>query len=211
MPRSRRYRRYGRRNRRYGRRRTYGTRRFKKGVRRTVYQMAECKQASYNITFPHTGSVIYVPLTPDVNQGSGDGQRIGNVIRARNFQVKININSTPGNISAVRVFIVWPRKLSFGDAVNLINNTNFPNVGLVDQDNWIVWYDKIHFLQQPAVYGRSQTRRLVFNKRFFAKLEYRTGTAVAPNKSPYIIFNCPYVSTQLYTVEGYCKMSYKDI
>lgn len=206
------------------RRRPYGRNRtsFRKKVRRTLLQAAEQKQASSNFDLGLSNfyKTSFAPVT--IPQGPGDNQRIGNAIMARNWQLKVNFQANTvqnpagdGNgLYQMRFLIVWARKLSVNDAISAIGLTAFPLTSMIDQDNWIVWYDKtFNFAFNGTIHPNvRQYHRIVFNKKFFCKLEFANAAATIPTKLPYIIIvtNHPTGAFE-WRIQGYCKLSYKDI
>lgn len=190
---------------------------FRKRVRRVLFQTSELKQTVSTLGTELVSDITSNAFITSIPQGPGDNQRIGNQIRARNFQAKFNLDlsATTGNeddMKYVRVYIVWPRKLSSNDAANLITTANFPLQGMPDQDNWIYWYDKTFRMQMNAVNGTTKGVRVVFNKRFYPKLEFTNSGAVIPNKIPFVIWvwNSNAIDFSL-NLAGFLKVTYKDI
>lgn len=210
--------------RRYGRTRPVRRYRktFRKKVRRVILQNAELKQAVTNLNEDVAIDYQRWDLGPAIAQGPGDNQRIGNNIMSKNFQVKcffrpFDVQNPIGDVNQVgycRVYIVWPRTFSRPQAISNLNSTNFPLFGMMDQDNWIVWYDRAfsltshpeRFPTTPLLY------RMNFNKKFFCKLEFPTSSETLANKTPWMIIVHNFANTTFrLTVRGYIKMSYKDV
>lgn len=194
---------------------------FGKKVRRTLLKAAELKQATS--TFNLNASNFYKTTLAPVNipQGAGDNQRVGNVIMSRNWQLKLNFlaqavqNPTPNDgIYRMRVVIVWPRKFSTTDAANAIGLSSFPLETMIDPDNWIIWYDKTFFFTfnnqiHPAT---KQTCRIVFNKRFYSRLDFGSSASTVPTKLPYLVWITDHPVTGFnWVATGYVKLSYKDV
>lgn len=195
---------------------------FRKKVKRVIYRMAELKNASGTIATTAGSNLWYYKFCPDIPQGAGDNNRVGNVIFTRNFQMKVTVSmasvqnpvGNPNIITQVRMFIVWPRKLSDLDAVTALTSANFPLTGMIDQDNWIVWRDMSFFMtSNTAINQRTdQVKRVVFNKRFPAKSIFDNSAAVKPEKMPYIIWRTDHaILDNNFNVNGYLKITYKDI
>lgn len=215
MP-KRRFRRRGRRTPRY----RYRGRvvRFRKAVKRTVFRMAELKNASRTLDGTVADHVVWYRLTPSISQGAGDNQRIGNKIFSRYYTCKffllINPITATTHWKTVRIYIVWPRRASANDAEALITAANFPVSQLPDQDNWIYWRDNQFVLTDGTINGAGVYFRKYFSfyKRFGCTLEYASGVEVQPMKRPYLIVSHNYDPTNvLVQLGGYVKMTYKDI
>lgn len=195
---------------------------FRKRVRKAQLQNSELKQANTQVNAAVSSGFQYYNMSPNIPQGAGDNERIGNEIMSRNFQIKCRINARikqnpvgPGtsNIWA-RILIVYPRKYSNVEAQNFITALNFPGLGLIDQDNWIVWYDKWVTLNPNSdfYHGYPKTLCFKFNKRFYSKMIFGRGASVQPEKGPWMIINHDSTPTdQELTFQGYFKLSYKDI
>nr|QKI29015.1 Cap [Kummerowia striata CRESS virus] len=205
-------RRYGRSSKRYFR----PSRTFRKKTRRVIYGMSELKQVSTSITANINTGFSFIRFMPQVTQGPGDNQRIGNRIRARYFTMKVEVgvdgSAAPGAYS-VRLYIVWPRKLSDNDAQSVMTSINFPLETMPDQDRWIFWKDYKFSLSNTGIYGSPKERNLTFYKRYPVGLSFGGASNVYPEKMPYIIWNtdAPGTATGLVTIRGYIKVSYKDI
>lgn len=214
-----------RRRRRFGLRRRYFRRTrtsFRAKVRRTLYQTAELKQGAslFALNSSNFYKTTFAPVS--IAQGPGDNQRIGNVIRARNWQLKLNFLATSiqnpvgsgDGVYQMRLMIVWPRKFSTDTAAAAITDTTFPLFNMIDQDNWIIWYDKtFNFCYNGEVHPKvTQYVRVVFNKRFYAKLEFAQSSATIPTKLPHIVWHTNHPQFAFnWKVDGYVKVSYKDI
>lgn len=137
---------------------------------------------------------------------------------SRNFQLKFWLNIIPKGLPQdpiifyVRIYIVWPRQFSRTNAIGALTNANFPLIGMVDQDNWIIWKDQSYTVStSPGSTMALQSRYITFNKRFFCSLEYPTGTENLATKTPWmIIVHNVNVDNYDLRVQGYQKMSYKD-
>lgn len=141
---------------------------------------------------------------------------------SRNFQTKIVLNARVaqnpiGNSDSniwVRVYIIYPRKFSNVEAINYINNINFPLLGMCDQDNWIIWYDKWFMLSSNQQINNltPKTKRIVFNKRFYSRMLFANSSANQPEKGPFMIIVTDHsITANTITVQGYSKLSYKDV
>lgn len=196
---------------------------FRKKVKRTLLQTAELKNASTTIANQYVNvNYTRLNLTPSIPQGAGDNERVGNKIMSRNYQVKLHFllgaaQNPPGDVRGlryVRVYIVWPRKLSNVEAINYLNAGNFPLFGLMDQDNWIVWYDRSFTIAYDSDANPTYRKdfRIIFNKRFYAGLEYVNAVSVQAVKGPWmiVVHNIDVVTNTL-IMNGYNKLTYKDI
>lgn len=192
---------------------------FKKKVRSSVYQMAELKQGVRDIpSFAVTNVCTVLNLTPDITVGAADNQRIGNKIFGRYFTVNIEFiflkrdewQSIAGY--TLRMYIVWPRKLSYNDAITQATSTNFPVDGMPDQDNWIYWMDRKWTMSAGEIFGSPAAKNIKFYKRFPCLYEFSNSTAAIPTKCPLLIIASDYNPLiQTVQVVGYTKLSYKDI
>jgi hypothetical protein len=208
-------RRFRRRIKRRGSTRTY-RKTFGRKVKSVLYQTAELKQQSNNIGQTLPANILRINMAPTIVQGSGDNQRIGNTIMARNWQIKLwyELFGNSSVLTRFRVFIVWPRKLSRSEAISQITTTNFPLYGMIDQDNWIVWHDRSYQITATPVNNPTinQLIRWEFNKRFPAKLEYKNAGEDTPTKEPwFIIVHDNNILLNNFNITGYIKLSYKDI
>lgn len=195
---------------------------FKKRVRKVMYQLSELKQATLNLSGSVNTGTQYFNMSPNIPQGPGDDERVGNEIMSKNYQLKFRLNSrikqNPVGAGTqniwVRILIVYPRKLSNVEATNFINATNFPLNGLIDQDNWIVWMDRWLMLNptQDFYRGSPKTATVIFNKRFYSKMLFGRYSSVQVEKGPFLIIcNDAIVTDQELTISGYGKLSYKDV
>lgn len=171
-------------------RRSVGRRRsFTKRVKHVLYRTAETKQTATTLNgFLPTTPIAYFSFARGISQGPQDNGRIGNTIFARGFSCKLEFQSPANRAGDIRIWIVWPRQLSYDDAVTAISSINFPMYGLVDQDNWIVWLDKVIHLSNPADYGRPNYYRLDWYKSFPVKLEFDSNTATQAKKPLFLLF-----------------------
>lgn len=219
MPRRYRLRSRSRRRSKFPRRRFVGRGRasFRRKVKSVLYKTAELKQVAnpLNQEVLVSGDTTRWSLCPAVSQGPGDNQRIGNTIMSRNFQIKVWLGAGGNNaaLTLIRIFLVWPRKFSRADAIAGITSTTFPLFGMIDQDNWIVWMDKsIQLTAQPNLNPTiNQIYRFEYNKRFYSKIEYRASGDTLPNKAPWMVIIHNSNAANSLTINGYFKMSYKDI
>lgn len=190
--------------------------RFSKRVKRVMYSNAEPKQVS--LTWSGTSAALfnYTTMYPDVVQGTGDNQRIGNQIMGRKlyarglfaFRTLANYDQSSYQI---RIYIVFPRTLSASDSVSLITAANFPFQGLPDQDNFIYWYDKTFRLGTGA-YG--EPRQMVWNfaKTFNHKIYFTAYNNITAKKNPFIIIASNYAATnKTHDFNVYVRWGYKDI
>lgn len=211
----------GRRLRRTGFRRVF--RSFRKKVGRVLFRMSETKQAVRNINFPISAAsgAFSVVQFPQIPVGPADYQRVGNRIFSKRLQIKMAIQTVTAAASAsygawLRVYWVWPRKLSTTDALAQATQTNFPVFGLMDQDNWIVFRDTYAMPISETLSGYFAVpwkKKLEFNKKWPCMMEYKDATTDIANKTPLLIFSSTLGSdlNHVINILGYVKVSYKDI
>lgn len=180
--------------------------------------MSELKQVATSISNVGASTCDYIQFFPNMPQGAGDNQRIGNRVATRYFSFRLRFAFTPGAQWAnatplnLRLYVVWPRDASRSDALSLINETNFPTFGLQDQDNFIIWKKQDMILSNGSFYGERRFQWVKFAKRFIWKAEFKQGTDTQPMKMPYLVISSNYLAGQQnYSVVGYVKVSYRDI
>lgn len=200
------------------RRFTRPSRSFRRNVRSTIYRMSESKQGSR----PYAASLLtttitYFPLTPDISQGPGDNQRIGNKVMSNWFTIKMNFQLFPvvaGTVldKNIRIWVVWPKNSSVSDTTSLFTSTNFPMFGMPDQDNFYYWRDQLYFRNTVAEPGRPDYIQFKMYKKFRYHLQYKQSGDTQPLMQPYLVVNyVPDPANLTFAVNGYIKMSYKDI
>lgn len=211
----------------YGYKRGY--RRFSKGVKRVVYRMSELKQVAYNLGTAASPTVLVnnnvnIFVMPQIAQGPGDNQRIGNRVFGRWLQYNFKITTTAVLADVVFdfvIYIIWPRKFSQNDALAAITFSNFPVYELPDQDNW--YYKKILKFSQTNQDGSGGSGYLNAKSdrwfRFYIPcnrgFEFPNAVSNSINKQFYMVISNQIVTgtsaNATHTIKGHCKLSYKDM
>lgn len=208
------FRRRGRR--RVFRRTRYYPKRSRNFVKRTVMGMAETKQATFNINNTYTNQLTQWQLFPQIPQGSGDNQRIGNKVRGRWLTVNLTMRYQAGDNEDglpvdCRLYIVWP-KLTVSDSDAQVNLTNFPLFQLPDQDNFFYWKDYQFVIAPGNMAMERRSFKLKWYKRIPYQFEFRKQADTLPSKMPLMILVCNQrISVSSLAIGGYVKFSYKDI
>lgn len=133
-------------------------------------------------------------LLPDVSQGTGEGNRIGDQIKAKKFVLNglINMNLTFGGSTnatrlGVRVFMVQPKLFMDRSAISANfaswlpyllrkGNTGVPFGGTVSDlyapvntEMITCYYDKIHYLSIPYMLTQAGQQETAYSYRHFRK------------------------------------------
>lgn len=163
---------------------------FARNVRKVLEQEAEKKQiqyyeankflVAYNATAVTWQSTIF-PVTPygaslTINQGVGDGYRVGNRIKIHKLRLKGLLTPTPysvGNNPApepcmVRMWLLYDKEnptiipqpagdfIQFGNTSQALQSNMQDMVSRVNTDRWVVKYEKL-FKVGFATYGGTGT------------------------------------------------------
>lgn len=147
---------------------------------------------AYNSLISVAGDINLI--VPDVNQGTGEGQRIGDQVRVKKFTLDalIQMNLTYGGSTAatrigVRVFIVQPKL--YMDRTTIVNNfaswlplllrkgnTGVPFGGLVadlyapvNTEMITCYYDKVHYMSIPYMITQAGQSETAFSYKHIRK------------------------------------------
>lgn len=222
MPYARRKRLYKRR--RVFRRRRFPTRRFSRGVKKTLFRISEGKNAALTINASlNTGGVALNYWTiPAISVGSADNARVGNVIWGRRLTYQLKFSMTASATDVVRdytLYVVTPRQLSVTDAAVAMNANNFPVYALHDQDSFIIhrkmsWTMTNQDAAGGLYNGSVSDKWFRYSLKLNRKLIYPTASDTFPSKLTYLVITnvaISTVTTSVTTINGYIKLSYKDI
>lgn len=168
-------------------------------------------------------------LTPVIAQGSAMNQRIGNVIRFKNLQLRLYINSTKvwTVISApLRVVIFKPRVDMDITTISNISSllfmepvaTNNQYLNTIDYNNaWVLW-DKVLPFSSTAGFDQTGAKNQYYFKKNFKinnKVQFKLNPLVSPAaiQDRYFMYVIPAFSTALtasWSVEFISRVTYRD-
>lgn len=110
------------------------------------------------------------------------------------------------------MWIVWPKKIDTQTAMDAISSATFPLDALPDQDLYYIWKDMTIMLGDGSKYGEMRYKNIKWYKKFPYGIEYSSAASVVAIKQPILIFASDASPTNKgFTIQGYCKMSYKDV
>lgn len=147
---------------------------------------------AYNSLISVAGDINFV--LPDISQGTGEGNRIGDQVRAKRLVLDglINMNLTYGGSTnatrlGVRVFIVQPKlytdrtsiSANFASWLPFLlrkGNTGVPFGGLVadlfapvNTEVITTYYDKVHYMSIPYMLTQAGQQETAYSFRHFRK------------------------------------------
>lgn len=127
---------------------------------------------------------------PDVEQGTGKGQRIGNKIFVRYWRINMIVSAANLSVGLFRFCVVWPRNVEQDIGDMPINSYVSP----IDIDKWTIIEDRIFTIAntpiagQTAEYnpGRPSIVPIRRNIRIFKTFIYDDSLGSSLNTRPYI-------------------------